>query len=174
MSPNRAFITWVFLGGCGQDAPTRERETTERTAAAAGAPAAAREPAIGAPAPAMAAWVRGPTLEERCTIEGAMLAAERFDEVDPIWKSQCGAFVPRASETDWPGVTDFDGCGTYDDYRNAIYAWYGYPFTKPELKARYASEPWYRADPAFDEHRLSATAQGNVQLLLDKAKSCKD
>lgn len=68
-------------------------------------------------------------------------------------------------------------CSAYDDLRNGIHAWYGYPFGKAEWRERFEPFPWYQRREDFDASWLSPVAAANVdklkQLKADKV-GCED
>src|SRR6185369_13916370 len=51
--------------------------------------------------------------------------------------------------------------------RNTTYARHGYGFRASDLRSAFAEKPWYHADPAYDESRLSAQDRANI----DRVKS---
>lgn len=49
--------------------------------------------------------------------------------------------------------------------RNEVFAQYGRPFSSADLQAHFGKTSWYKADPGFDESRLTAHDKANVALL---------
>jgi hypothetical protein len=65
---------------------------------------------------------------------------------------------------DWP-FSDVPPCAAYDDMRNAIFAYYGFPFTTERYRKRYADVDWYVLRDDFDTDWLPAVARENVATL---------
>lgn len=55
--------------------------------------------------------------------------------------------------------------------RNEVFARHGKRFQDPELRDYFESRPWYRADPAYSDDRLTATEKYNVMLILQYQKA---
>ena len=49
--------------------------------------------------------------------------------------------------------------------RNEIYARHGRPFQTDDMKAYFAAQPWYKADPAYTDDRLTANDKANAALI---------
>jgi hypothetical protein len=49
--------------------------------------------------------------------------------------------------------------------RNEIYARHGREFESPELRAHFEGQPWYAADPAYSDDRLSENDKKNAALI---------
>ena len=54
--------------------------------------------------------------------------------------------------------------------RNALYAWFGYPFKSADLKQHFEKQWWYKADPGFDFQKLSDLDR---KALLESVKLIK-
>lgn len=48
---------------------------------------------------------------------------------------------------------------------NTIYALHGYVFERPSMRSYFASQSWYRPDPAFTDSMLTGTEQRNAQTI---------
>lgn len=48
---------------------------------------------------------------------------------------------------------------------NTIYALHGYVFERPSMRSYFASQSWYRPDPAFTDSMLTQTEQRNAQTI---------
>ncbi len=58
--------------------------------------------------------------------------------------------------------------------RNEIFARHGRPFTTPEMQAHFAAQPWYKADPAYQDGVLTANDKANADLIASFEESPKD
>lgn len=86
----------------------------------------------------------------------------------------CQVVDPMACELDWP-FSDVPSCDAVEELRNAIYAYYGGPFTSDRWKARFTAEPWYIRNDAYDDAMLDDVARGNLQVLqqiIDAGQAC--
>ena len=101
---------------------------------------------------------------EACTPDCRLLHELPWQTVQEHHCTLCGTHVEGACEMDWP-TNDVPSCDLWDEYRNCIYATTGYPFKDAAWRRRFEREPWYTADPAWTEDRLSAVARQNIELL---------
>ncbi|MCB9679058.1 MAG: YARHG domain-containing protein [Alphaproteobacteria bacterium] len=124
-------------------------------------PAPAPEP-TGAPDP-----LAGKTLSEICTSDLLLLKWE-YDDLQRNFAARCcvegGIEDEGWCDLDWP-FSDVPDCGAYDQMRNAIFAYYGYRFSKPEYQEMFEKQPWYRARDDFDADWLNPVAKKNVDTL---------
>ncbi len=132
----------------------------------AAAPAAAAPVAAPAPAPYSPTEYDEKTL---CSENGLLLTRFSYKDLQQGgYCKRCKPFDETACEMDWP-TSDVWSCRNYDRMRNAIFASYGYVFSKDEWKNEFSSKNWYRPDPSFTEGRLSAVAKDNVAYLKKAA-----
>ncbi len=148
--------------GGGGTTPTTSAPMRPHPSAPSGAAAQVAAPA--------AAWA--PPKLPSCHA-GALLTSYDYVDVQKRYCELCKDQDDRACTLDWPS-SDMPTCHSYDELRNTIYAWYGYPFTSAEWKAHFAKEPWYTADPTFTDTRMSAAARRNIALLKSKAEQKRD
>lgn len=77
---------------------------------------------------------------------------------------------------DWP-FSDVPSCDVWDEMRNGVFAYYGYPFKDARWKARFERERWYRRDEGFTPEKLPAPARRNVKLFKqfkEERRACFD
>ncbi len=84
----------------------------------------------------------------------------------------CSFFPAQWALIYWKQMEKDDPFENYDCedlrlMRNAYYAWYGYPFQSPDLKAHFSKMFWYKENPNFDIKNLSKVSQ---DLLMTSSK----
>lgn len=108
-----------------------------------------------------------------CLDAGLLLTTASFEELaGGGYCDRCREHDEMACELDWPS-SDVMACPEWDVMRNTIYARFGKPFTKPLWQAYFAKQPWYRADPSFQDERLPAVAAANVAYLKKAGDQCR-
>lgn len=161
-----AAFSLVLALACGS-APTPTSAAPPAATPAPAAPAPVAPPAkSGAPA---SSWV-APALPA-CD-PTALLVKYDFEYVQRNYCELCKGQDEYACEFDWPS-NDVPLCTLWDEMRNGIYAYYGYPFKKQEWREKFKS--FYKEDPTFTEARMSAEAKRNIALLKswgEQKKNC--
>jgi hypothetical protein len=127
----------------------------------------------GAPDP-----LAGRSPRDVCQDDALLLIRHPFEALrDGGFRKHCcdtGAMGDDARcELDWPS-SDVPSCASVDAMRNRIFAWYGYPFAKPEYQRLFGHELWYRKRDDFNEAWLSPVAKKNVALLKNFKECEKD
>lgn len=162
-------LIFVLALACG------EQETVPSNPAVQAQPAAAPEPT---PEPAAVAKpppdpLKGKVAADMCGRDdgGSLLFIEHKvdDLINGGWKKICcegdnPVHTDGICELDWPS-SDVPDCSMWDDYRNGIFARYGYIFKSPKWKDRFEKMDWYEPRSDFDEAWLSETAKANVAVL---------
>lgn len=159
-----AFSLLLVLACGGGDGPS---------AATPAAPASAAPVAPVPPSAPAAPYVNAAV--PPCDV-GALLVAHDFLDVQQRYCELCKAHDEMACELDWPS-SDVPSCKMYDEFRNRIYAYYGYSFSNAEWQAYFSTVSWYRPDPAYSEARLSPAAQRNIAFLQTakaEKRACMD
>lgn len=110
-------------------------------------------------------WVE-PTLPKCDTV--ALLTKYDFAWLEKNYCDLCKAEDERACVLDWP-VSDVVSCTYWDELRNGIFAYYGYPFKNPTWRERFKA--WYTENPNYAESMLSAESVRNVALLKKMAET---
>ncbi len=101
-----------------------------------------------------------------------LLVTYDYEEVQRRYCELCQAHDPMACELDWPS-SDVMMCAEYDNFRNGIYAYYGFEFQNPEWKQKFAATPWYKPNPKYSEADLSGPARRNVEWFKNAAREQK-
>ncbi len=113
--------------------------------------------------------LKGLSRAQLCWTE-RILVKWSYDELQTGFRDLCcthpeglgpdGAFC----DLDWP-FSDVPPCAAYDDMRNGIFAFYGYPFTTDTYRDKYANIDWYVKRDDFDIDWLPQVAKDNVATL---------
>ncbi|MCB9670469.1 MAG: YARHG domain-containing protein [Alphaproteobacteria bacterium] len=159
--------TALLLLACGGPAPVAAPDVHEAPALPEPAPTPDPEPA---PAPVSGDPLAGLSDKEICGSDALLLIRHDYADLASggYHKLCCGPGMLGEDEgmcgLDWP-FNDVPSCEAWASMRNAVFARYGYVFTKEKWQKRFEGQPWYRKNPAFDPSQMSEVARRNTALL---------
>ncbi len=102
----------------------------------------------------------------------AKLSTGGFSEVC-CTANTLGSDDPRCN-LDWP-VNDVPFCSHFDQLRNKMFAFYGYPFQKAQWADQFGKETWYVKRDDFQASWMPAVATANIAILkgiVEKKEVC--
>jgi hypothetical protein len=103
----------------------------------------------------------------------ALLLRARPSVKDPaLSRARLEALLRRAQSGDPIGQADLDplDLAQLRLLRNTSYARHGYVFRASDLQSFFAAKPWYRADPSYQEARLTRNDADNIAVTKERER----